>query len=54
MRIATKDLCKDCCYNTGERFLYCELYCYGVTKTDGHGVVLKCVDHELRPAESQE
>lgn len=51
--MGNKDICKSCQYNTGEYFLYCELNCYGVTKTDGHGVVWKCDDYELRPAESQ-
>lgn len=43
-----KDLCKSCQYNTGEYFLYCELQCYGVTKTDGHGIVWECDDYLQR------
>lgn len=48
-----KDLCKSCQYNTGEFFLYCELQCYGVTKTDGCGTVWKCDDYLPRPADTQ-
>lgn len=29
--------------------LDCELYCYGVEKTDGAGMVLKCEDFEPSP-----
>ena len=43
-----KDLCKSCQYNTGEYFLYCELQCYGVTKTDGHRPYLGIVDEYLQ------
>lgn len=48
-----KDLCKSCQYNTGEFFLYCELQCYGATKTDGCGTVWKCDDYLPRPADTQ-
>lgn len=29
--------------------LDCELYCYGVEKTDGAGIVLECDDFEPSP-----
>lgn len=43
-----KDLCKSCQYNTGEYFLYCELQCYGVTKTDGHSIATKRTQKTLK------
>ena len=49
-----KDLCKSCPYNTGEYFLYCELQCYSVTRTDGHGIVWECDDYLQRQTTTKE
>lgn len=40
------DRCEGCAHNKGLFNLDCELYCYGVEKTDGAGMVLKCEDFE--------
>ena len=40
------DRCEGCAHNKGLFNMDCELYCYGVEKTDGAGMVLKCEDFE--------
>lgn len=39
-------------YEIGDKGVFnldCELYCYGVEKTDGAGIVLECDDFEPSP-----
>lgn len=43
------DRCEGCVHNKGLVTMDCELYCYGVEKTDGAGMVLKCEDFEPSP-----
>lgn len=43
------DMCERCAHNKGLFNLDCELYRYGVEKTDGAGIVLECDDFEPSP-----